>query len=183
MGDVILTFDTVRELAIYETYGHAVEAYKTALTDTTSTGDSNPTLLAAVVAAYPAFLKQLKFKVGDDFHKGFVFLNKFIAYDGLSTIGLKGISTKLAEYIAATTVADGKTSHDALIVYLENSAFFVQEFGREGGFDTTAFTASENDDLSRVAQVTAAAEIDDGGVSIFTDPTVPTAQTDPTAPI
>ena len=167
MGDVILTFDTVRELAIYETYGHAVEAYKTALTDTTSTGDSNPTLLAAVVAAYPAFLKVLKFKV-PELHKGFVFLNKFIAFEGLSTDGLKDISTQLKLYTAATTIADGKTSHDALIVYLENSAFFVQEFGREGGFDTTAFTASENDDLSRVAQVTAAAEIDDGGVSIFT---------------
>ena len=168
MGDVILTFETVRELAIYETYSNAVGAYKTALADTASTGDSKATLLAAVVAAYPAFLKQVKFKVGSDFHKGFVFLNKFIVSDGLSTEGLKDISTQLKLYTAATTIADGKTSHDALIVYLENSAFFVQEFGREGGFDTTAFTASENDDLSRVAQVTAAAEIDDGGVSIFT---------------
>ena len=167
MGDLILTFETVRELAIYETYSNAVGAYKTALADTASTGDSKATLLAAVVAAYPAFLKVLKFKV-PELHKGFVFLNKFIAFEGLSTDGLKDISTQLKLYTAATTIADGKTSHDALIVYLENSAFFVQEFGREGGFDTTAFTASENDDLSRVAQVTAAAEIDDGGVSIFT---------------
>lgn len=169
MADVIITFDTVREQAIYTAYSTAVKSYIETLTDDTSTAGVKATALAAVVAAYPAFIKVLKFKVGADFHKGFVFLNKFIAYDGLSTIGLKDITTKLAEYTAATTVEDGKASHDALVLYLDNNAFFVQEFARMGGFSTDAFTASGNNDLSRVAQVNAAVAINDGGISIFID--------------
>jgi hypothetical protein len=172
MADVILTFDTAREQAIHTAYNDAVNAYKDALIDDAFTAESRaPLLAAAVVAAYPDFIKLIKFKVGSDFYKGIIFLNKFLVADGLSTEGLKDISTQLTAYTSATSIAEGKTSHDALVVYLDSPAYFVQEIVRVGGFKVASYTSSTNDDRDRVSQITACEEINDGSSSILTAPT------------
>jgi hypothetical protein len=122
------------------------------------------------VKAYPAFLKAVKHQV-PKLHRGFVYLNKFLAADNLLASGLEDIGTHLETYInKEASDEERRTAHNSLVTYLEDPKYFVQDCSRQSGFDTIAYTVTENDDDTRFDIVNNADEIDDTGVSILTVP-------------
>ena len=120
--------------------------------------------------AYPAYIKMLKFKY-DGLSKAVIFLNRYLVSTLTDDEKLILLTGKLAIYLAGrdTDPAGWKAAHDEINAMMEDKSFFNTVIERTSVGDVNDFVVNENTDDTKLADISAVEEIDDGSKSLFVD--------------